>query len=564
MLEDPAIVRDSADAPTDAPLGPDARDARPIDTAASEAAGVDGGNGPCCGCLCRDPSWCCSKDTCVDTAGHAIGLAAEAGFFELAGGNYVSEGQTRASPIHRIWYSFQPAATTPANKPLAVFFNGGPGSATSAYLFSFNTAPYTFDPAVTGTASIAANPNSWTQFANLLYIDAPATGFSYPLALADGTQPSVGIDLDREAGGVLRVVVRFLDRHPLVRANPVIIVGESYGGTRAVLLFDHLFRYQSLTSSSAAYKDPDLYNDLVSHFAAVWPTASPATISPSQLATQFGYQVLVQPVVAGDAQWSLNAPDTSVCVTGYDAYQCNKSSGWTDQTALAASEHLTTMATLHQVLGVDPTTIDWLYASARKQAYGRDTGTMATTPEMSSTFGALTSADNYFVVLNSTVLGGYSTTSRTWHDSTLGVSFLDDLAYVSTFITNAKYDMVVWTPAIAPASRSFTGLVASAVLDSAPRTGITRPGWIDVTYVAGAIAGVTTREIRFPSYANGGHTVSLGDPANLLADVMQWYAAAPSVSASAQQVAPVAGAVAAKSIVQPAVSGSDQVRFLGP
>ena len=40
----------------------------------------------------------------------------------------------------RIWRVYQPADDDPVSKPLFVFFNGGPGGATSAGLFSANTA----------------------------------------------------------------------------------------------------------------------------------------------------------------------------------------------------------------------------------------------------------------------------------------------------------------------------------------------------------------------------------------------------------------------------------------
>jgi hypothetical protein len=531
----PDVAPDRPDTAVSSPDAPDSNVTLDSNTARDTQDGkANDGGGPCCGCLCRDPSWSCSQDTCVDSSGHALTLAAEAGFFELAGASYVSENETRTSPTHRIWYSFQPASTSPESKPLAVFFNGGPGSSTSVYLFSLNTAPYTLDPAFTGTAKIATNANSWAQFANLLYIDAPGTGFSYPMALANGSKPSVGIDLDRDAGAFVRVVVRFLARHPRLQANPVIIVGESYGGTRATLMLDHILTYQSLTGSTAAYRDSDLYNDLVAHFAAVWPQDNPQAIPAAKIATQFGWQVLIQPVVAGDAQWNRQTHDESVCLSSaYDGYQCNQPSGWSDQLATTVGQNLTTIATLRQALGVNPTTIDWLHASARTTAYGRSSGRISA-PEMTTTFGALTSDDSYLVVLNGAVNSPYAGTARTWHDSAIGGNFLTDLGYVKTFITNAKYDMVVWTPALAPGLASFTSSVASTVIDSAPRTGIARPGWIKVTYLQGVVPAPTTREIRFPTYSNAGHMVSARDSANLLADVMQWYS---SSSAHAQLVA---------------------------
>jgi hypothetical protein len=501
-----------------------------------DSAGKDGGagevnrgdgsteaGGNCCGCLCRDPTWSCSGDTCVDPMGRALATAAEAGFFEIAGGDYVSEGQARVSPGQRIWYSFHPATATPESKPLAVFFNGGPGSATSAFLFSFNTGPWTLDPAATGNAQIVANANNWAQFANLLHIDAPGTGFSYPISLDGGVQPSVGIDLDREAAAVIRVVIRFLDRHIYLQSNPVILVGESYGGTRAALMLDHIFNYQLLTTTGAAYQDEALYNDLLQHFAAVFPQQDSRKLLPQQIAAQFGRQVLIEPVVAGQNQWALNNFDHSVCVANYDIFQCDQPAGWSDQTVQIASDHLTTIATLRQALGVDPTTIDWLHASARTHAYGRGSGILAAAPEMTATFGALGADDSYFLIRNYSAGAKYSSDSRWWTDSAIGVSFLNDVVYAKTFITDARLDMDVWAPAIPIALGQYPSLVSSSVYDATSRAGVARAGWIDLDYLPSVASNPTTREIRFPYYATAGHAVTMREPGELLADVMQWY-----------------------------------------
>jgi pimeloyl-ACP methyl ester carboxylesterase len=458
-----------------------------------------------------------------------LATVAEAGFFELAGGDYVSEGQARVSPGQRIWYSFQPATTTPESKPLAVFFNGGPGSATSAYLFSFNTGPWTLDPAATGSRPIVANPNNWAQFANLLYVDAPGTGFSYPISLDGGAQPSVGIDLDRDAAAVIRVVIRFLDRHIPLQSNPVILVGESYGGTRAALMLDRLFNYQLLATTGAAYQDAGLYSDLLQHFAAVFPQQDSRKLSPQQIAAQFGHQVLIEPVVAGQNQWSLNNFDRSVCVANYDVFQCDQPAGWSDQTVQVAVTHLTTIATLRQALGVDPTTIDWLHASARTRAYGRGEGSIVDAPEMTATFGTLGAQDSYFLIRNTVAGYKYSSDSRWWTDSAIGVSFLNDVVYVKTFITNARLDMDVWAPAIPVALGEYPSLVSSSVYDAISRTGVARAGWIRLDYLPSVASNPTTREIRFPSYATAGHAVTMRASGELLTDVVQWYT---NVSAS--------------------------------
>jgi hypothetical protein len=303
----------------------------------------------------------------------------------------------------------------------------------------------------------------------------------------------------------------------------------------------------------------DLYNDLVVHFAGVWPGDDPKAITAAKLATQFGWQVLIQPVVAGNAQWQLKIPDTSMCrPTPFDAYQCNQASDWSDQLEAAVGQRLTTIATLRQALGVDPTTIAWLYAAARATAYGRSSGVIIGAPEMTTTFGTLASEDSYLMAWNASVASSYG---RGWSDSNIGRNFLADLVYVNTFITNAKYDTVVWSPAIAPALATYTDLVSSSIIDVAARTGIERPGWIKVTYLQGVIPSPNTREIRFPSYAEGGHMVSVRDPVHLLADVMQWYRTTPLASSPAQGLRPEQ---TANSVSAPLPAAAEPAPYIGP
>ncbi|HJX66555.1 MAG TPA: hypothetical protein VJ860_21675, partial [Polyangia bacterium] len=74
---------------------------------------------------------------------------------------------------------------------------------------------------------------------------------------------------------------------------------------------------------------------------------------------------------------------------------------------------------------------------------------------------------------------------------------------------------------------------------------------------------------RFPYYASAGHTVTMRAPAELLADVMQWYANTPISPAALHQL-PISAAESspAVSAVQDASQAtmlSSQPRpFLGP
>jgi hypothetical protein len=405
-------------------------------------------------------------------------------------------------------------------------------------LFGFNTNRYTIDPARTGEHTIEENPHDWAALANVLYVDAPATGFSYTLPLPDGTMPTVGIDLDREAALFVRVVLRFLARHPQLRDNRVMLVGESYGGVRSALMLEYLLHYQELVSEDALYRDPPLYDELVAHFSAVFPGDDAGSLPPEKVAEKFGHQVLIQPMVAGSTQAELELPDTTPCVDGYDIYECDEPDGWLMSQLDEAADRMTDLATLTQALGVDPTTIAWLYADQRASAYGKTFGSAGDPSQMSAVFGALGPDDDYYLRDNPLVREGYDLDSRWWTDPAIGESFLDAAFYVRTFITDARLDMMVWTPAIPPALALYPELVTSSDHDRAPRPGVPRPGFILLDYSAAAYPEPTAREIRFPAYDSSGHAISLRQPAELLADVSDWYASTQAARAPIDRTAP--------------------------
>jgi hypothetical protein len=487
------------------------------ESSSSESSTSTGEPLECCGCLCADDHWSCSEDTCLNEDGTVTALAPEAGFFEIDSGDYTVFGQTLTSPRHRVWYSFRPADDAADDRPVLLFFNGGPGSATGP-LFGFGTGAYTLDPAVTKNASVAPNPVPWTSFGNLLYVDAPATGFSYPLAV-DGAELPVVIDADRDAAAFVRLLLRFLARHPTLQDNPIIIVGESYGGTRSTLILRHLLRYGDLLDG--VYRDPELYDEIAAHYTTVFGQAD--DVPPVEIAGQFGAQVLIQPLVAGYVQFAnaQSQPVPGYCMFNGDGYQCDEASGWTFLQMDILAERLVEVDTLSTALGVDATTIAWMHADARQAAYSRaDDGFPA--PQMDAAFGELAPDDAYYVALNYNVYGQLEG-SRDWLADTSGAEFLYNVAFVPTMITNAPFDIVVWSLGMPAVLSYWDEIVSDVAHDTAPQDGVDRPGWLHLTYVDGAVPGATAATIRFPFYPSAGHIVTLREPAELLADIEQWW-----------------------------------------
>jgi len=517
------------------------------------------------GCLCWDTTWSCSQDTYIDDSGSVAFPAAEAGFLEIAGGDYLAEGVNRVSPTHRIFYSFQPATSQADKKPTVVFFNGGPGNATSSALFAFNTAPFTLDPAVASTAKVVANKYPWTDYANLLYIDSPGAGFSYPMSpYANNQQVDIGIDIDRDAGVFLQVITRFLVRHPKLLPNRVIIAGESYGGTRATLMLNYLYHYSQLANSSVPYQDALLLADLYAYFSAAFATQYPTT---AQITSRFGHQALIEPVVVGDNQQNDSHPElldcnsapTTMCKDGSylkecwtscadinsrtvsptcDQYNCKQAKGWENGQIGLAADSLTTVAILNQVLGVDAKTIEWMKASSRTLSYGRDLSRnngLQHDTDMSTTFGPLQGTEQYYLTANLGISDGYGcapdsryvctgTVSRQWQAAgiDIGKRFLENMAIgAKTFITRTTLDALVRSEAIAVALNDPIFNIWNVDYNPTSWSGISaRPGVMTVTYSSGHVPGTTVR-VQMPTYAAGHHITMVQDVAGQLrSDVM--------------------------------------------
>jgi carboxypeptidase C (cathepsin A) len=127
----------------------------------------------------------------------------------------------------------------PGTRPITFLYNGGPGSATM-YLHMGSFGPKRIalddtqhDPG--GPYKLVANQYSLLDVSDLVFIDAPGTGFSRVLG-KDANKSFYGIDQDGAAFD--RFIRRFLSKYNRW-TSPKFLFGESYGTTRdAVLALD--------------------------------------------------------------------------------------------------------------------------------------------------------------------------------------------------------------------------------------------------------------------------------------------------------------------------------------
>ena len=131
-------------------------------------------------------------------------------------------------------------AGDPRTRPVTFLYNGGPGSA-SIPLHMASVGPVrvvTASPEATAPAPYQLIPNQYSLLdkSDLVFVDAPGTGFSRPVG--KGTMRNfAGADQDVQA--FAKFIVRYITVNRRWN-SPKFLFGESYGTTRSAALVDVL------------------------------------------------------------------------------------------------------------------------------------------------------------------------------------------------------------------------------------------------------------------------------------------------------------------------------------
>jgi carboxypeptidase C (cathepsin A) len=137
-------------------------------------------------------------------------------------------------PTASIFYTADTLDGVPgSHRPVMFFYNGGPGSA-SLWLRMGSFGPVRIQTTNAqyirpAPFDFGANPDTLLGTTDLVFIDAPGTGYSRPLGDAKGAD-FYGVDQDADAfaRAIMRYVSKF-DRWD----SPKFLFGESYGTTRS-------------------------------------------------------------------------------------------------------------------------------------------------------------------------------------------------------------------------------------------------------------------------------------------------------------------------------------------
>ncbi|XP_056160708.1 serine carboxypeptidase-like 16 isoform X2 [Syzygium oleosum] len=143
--------------------------------------------------------------------------------FKLETG-YVSVGDNDEIEL---FYYFIESERNPVRDPLLLWLTGGPGCSGFSGLV-FEIGPLKFDYATFNGSSptLLPNPYSWTQIANIIFLDAPvSTGFSYST-----TQEGYYTTDTKSAKDIYKFLRKWILGHPKFGNNPLYIAGDSYSG----------------------------------------------------------------------------------------------------------------------------------------------------------------------------------------------------------------------------------------------------------------------------------------------------------------------------------------------
>jgi carboxypeptidase C (cathepsin A) len=189
----------------------------------------------------------------LDADGVKLAYTATAGTLNL----YEQSGERTAA----IFYTAYVVKGGGANRPVTFVFNGGPGAA-SAYLHLGLVGPRVLDfgPGArdAATARLRDNPQTWLTFTDLVLIDPIGTGWSRT-AKQDNTG-FYGVGSDAQA--MAKAIALYL-AHAGRTASPKYLLGESYGGFRALKVARTLQENQGLVVSGILMVSPLIEGSLV-------------------------------------------------------------------------------------------------------------------------------------------------------------------------------------------------------------------------------------------------------------------------------------------------------------
>jgi len=140
------------------------------------------------------------------------------------------QGDARAEVAYVAYLLDRPS---PAERPVVFAINGGPGAG-SVWLQLGDIGPWRLPMnglAPSSPPTLVDNVDTWLEFADLVFIDPPGTGYSRPRTEAEAEKADLW-SVDGDIRALAETIRRWLTDNGRLGSRKFIL-GESYGGFRA-------------------------------------------------------------------------------------------------------------------------------------------------------------------------------------------------------------------------------------------------------------------------------------------------------------------------------------------
>lgn len=156
-------------------------------------------------------------------------LKEELNFKQYSG--FVEAGSSKPNEGKFFHYWFVESQSKPAEDPLVIWLNGGPGCSSVSNLLRTN-GPIQ----INSEGKVVRNPFSWNKKANIVYMDTPiGTGLSYT-----NSDKNLKLDDDTSLENNFYAVKKFFEKFPHLENRKLFLVGESYAAVYLSMLANKL------------------------------------------------------------------------------------------------------------------------------------------------------------------------------------------------------------------------------------------------------------------------------------------------------------------------------------
>jgi serine carboxypeptidase-like clade 2 len=165
----------------------------------------------------------------------------------------------------KIHYLLVESARDPANDPLIIWYNGGPGCS-SMLAFMQEIGPLTWPD---GEMKMVKNEYAWNKEANVLFVEQPA-GVGYSYCDAYKSVKECAFDDNNASLDNLEAVLGWFEKYPEFKENDLYLAGESYAGIYVPFLMNNMHHYiQQHIGDDSVFK-PNLKGMMVGNGVTNW------------------------------------------------------------------------------------------------------------------------------------------------------------------------------------------------------------------------------------------------------------------------------------------------------